>query len=72
MFIPPAVQREELITQLIDDVVQSLSGGKSDYMLSAFVDFAARADESSLDRLEQLIIQRRAKRDTNGCTDEKG
>ncbi len=64
----PSVQREELITQLIDDVVKSLSGGKSDYMLSAFVDFAARADESSLDRLEQLIAQRRA----DNCPDEKG
>lgn len=49
-------------------MVKSLSGGKSDYMLSAFVDFAARADESSLDRLEQLIAQRRA----DNCPDEKG
>lgn len=55
----PLVQREELMTQLIDEVVKTLSDGKTDYLLSAFVDYAARADESSLDRLEQLIAQRR-------------
>ena len=56
----PSVQRGELMAQLIDDVVKTLSGGKSDYLLSAFIDYAAREDESSLDRLEQLIAQRRA------------
>ncbi|ATX80154.1 putative transcriptional regulator [Mariprofundus aestuarium] len=56
----PSVQRGELMTQLIDDVVKTLSGGKTDYLLSAFIDYAAREDESSLDRLEQLIAQRRA------------
>ena len=55
----PSVQRGELMSQFIDEVVQTLSGGKSDCLLSAFVDYAARADESSLDRLEQLIAQRR-------------
>jgi len=54
-----AIQRGELMTQLINEVVNTLSDGKSDYMLSAFVDFAARTDESSLDRLEQLIAERR-------------
>ena len=58
----PCVERGELITQLMDDVVQTLSDGKTDYMLSAFVDFAARSDESSLDKLEQLIAQRRAQK----------
>lgn len=53
----PLVQRGELMTQLIDDVVQTLSDGKTDYLLSAFVDYAARADASSLDRLEELIAQ---------------
>jgi len=58
----PSVQRGELVTQLIDDVVNSLSDGKSDYMLSAFVDLAARTDESNLDRLEALIAEHRATR----------
>jgi len=63
----PSVGRGELMTQFIDEVVQTLSGGKSDYLLSAFVDYAARADESSLDRLEQLIAQRR----TDECSDKE-
>jgi predicted transcriptional regulator len=62
-----AIQRGELMTRLINEVVNTLSDGKSDYMLSAFVDFAARTDESSLDRLEQLIAQRRA----DQCNDKK-
>jgi len=56
----PSVQRGELMSQLIDDVVKTLSDGKTDYLLSAFIDYAARSDESSLDRLEELIAQRRA------------
>lgn len=63
----PAVQREELMSQLIGDVVKALSGGKTDYLLSAFIDYAARTDESSLDRLEQLIAERR----TGQTEDEK-
>ncbi|MDX8402927.1 MAG: BlaI/MecI/CopY family transcriptional regulator [Mariprofundaceae bacterium] len=56
----PSVQRGELMSQLIDDVVKTLSDGKTDYLLSAFIDYAARSDESSLERLEELIAQRRA------------
>jgi len=63
----PSVQRGELMSQLIDEVVTTLSGGKTDYLLSAFIDYAVRADESSLDRLEQLIAQRRA----NESSDQK-
>lgn len=56
----PSVERGELMAQLIGDVVETLSGGKTDYLLSAFVEFAARTDESNLDRLEQLITKHRA------------
>lgn len=55
----PSVQRGELMSQLIDEVVTTLSDGKTDYLLSAFIDYAVRSDESSLDRLEQLIAKRR-------------
>lgn len=54
----PTVRREELMTQLIDQVVNVFEG-KSPDLLSAFVDFAARVDEHSLDRLEQLIAEHR-------------
>lgn len=56
----PSIQREELMAQLIGDVVKTLSDGKTDYLLSAFIDYAAREDTSSLDRLEQLIAEHRA------------
>jgi predicted transcriptional regulator len=58
----PTVRREELMTQLMGQVVNVLSEGKSPDLLSAFVDFAARMDERSLDRLEQLIAERRRQR----------
>jgi predicted transcriptional regulator len=57
------VRREELMAQLIDQVVNVLSEGKSHDLLSAFVDFAARVDEHSLDCLEQLIAERRRQRE---------
>ncbi|QBQ55189.1 BlaI/MecI/CopY family transcriptional regulator [Nitrosococcus wardiae] len=55
----PTVQREELMAQWVGQVVHVLSEGKGHDLLSAFVDFAARVDEHSLDRLEQLIAERR-------------
>lgn len=56
----PRVQREELMSAMIVELVGSLGHAQSSSMLSAFVDFAVRADQSNLDRLEALIAQRRA------------
>lgn len=53
------LQREQLMGRIIEDVMTAFSDGKSQPMLSAFVDFAARADEKNLDRLERLIEARR-------------
>jgi predicted transcriptional regulator len=55
----PKVQREELMGRIIEDVMAAFADGKSQPMLSAFVDFAARVDEKNLDRLERLISARR-------------
>ena len=55
----PKVQREELMRRIIEDVMTAFADGKSQPMLSAFVDFAARVDEKNLDRLERLIAARR-------------
>ena len=57
----PAVQREELMGQLIGVVVETLSNGRPEPMLAAFVDLAAKVDEDNLARLERLIEERRAK-----------
>ncbi|MEA3274255.1 MAG: BlaI/MecI/CopY family transcriptional regulator [Pseudomonadota bacterium] len=57
----PAIQREELMGQLIGEVVETLSDGRQEPMLAAFVDLAAKVDEDNLARLERLIAERRAK-----------
>src|ERR671918_1158706 len=51
----PQVRREELMTQMIEEVMGVFTGGKPQPMLPAFVDLAARVDERNLERLEQLI-----------------
>ena len=61
-----AVQRETLMEKLIEDVVETFSSGRSEPMLTAFVDLAARVDEKNLIRLEQLIAKRRAKAKDEG------
>ncbi len=55
----PSVQREELMGAMIAGLVGSLGAAQSSSMLSAFVDFAVRADHANLDRLEALIAERR-------------
>ena len=60
----PKVQREELMGAMIADLVGSLGQARSGGMLSAFVDFAVRVDQSNLDRLEALIAARRAEQDS--------
>lgn len=62
----PCVAREELMGAMIADLVGSLGQAKSGSLLSAFVDFAVRADQSNLDRLEQLIAERRARQAISG------
>ncbi len=56
----PSLKREELMGAMIANLVASLGQAKSGAMLSAFVDFAVRADQANLDRLEALIAARRA------------
>lgn len=58
----PAVTREQLMGSMIDNVVDKLAGGSTEAMLSTFVDLADRVEEDTLDRLEQLIAERRMKR----------
>lgn len=62
----PRVEREELMGAMIAELVGSLGQVKTGSMLSAFVDFAVRADQSNLDRLEALIAERRARQVAEG------
>lgn len=57
-----AVTREKLMAEIIDNIVDKLSGGSTEAMLSTFVDLAERVEEDTLDRLEELIAERRQKR----------
>jgi predicted transcriptional regulator len=57
----PAVTREELGAELVQDVVHNVLGGDSGSMISAFVDLTARSGEDALARLERSVAERRAR-----------
>jgi predicted transcriptional regulator len=57
-----ALARAELLGQLLGGVIRQLHTGSLDPILSGFVDFAERIDESTLDRLDELVRQRRQAR----------
>ena len=56
----PAVSQEELSARLVDAVVSRVMRGRHGDVLTAFVDFAARAGSEQLAELERLVTQRRA------------
>jgi predicted transcriptional regulator len=58
----PKVQRSELLGRLIGGVIKQLHNGSLEPILSSFVDFADRIDDSTLDQLEELIHERRSRR----------
>lgn len=55
------LSREEVTAQAVVDVVACLSRGESDALLTTFVDVAARAGDETLERLERLVAERRAR-----------
>jgi len=63
-----AVARDELMGQMINDVVNTISKDNADGMLAAFVDIAASTDDAHLDRLEQLINEYRSSHDNKPCS----
>lgn len=64
-FYSPKVQRSELLGRLIGGVIKQLHNGSLEPILSSFVDFADRIDDSTLDQLEELIHERRSQRQTS-------
>lgn len=58
----PKLARSELLGRLIGGVIRKLHTGSLDPILSSFVDFADRMDEQTLDRLDELIQQRKQQR----------
>ncbi|MEZ5571277.1 MAG: BlaI/MecI/CopY family transcriptional regulator [Halioglobus sp.] len=54
--------RSELLGKLLGGVIRQLHNGSLDPILSSFVDFADRFDEHTLERLDELVQQRRLQR----------
>lgn len=55
----PAVTRQNLIARMIRDVVSELSNGNLEPAMSGLIDLADPLDDRTLDRLEQMIVERR-------------
>lgn len=55
----PEVDRRELTEHRLSAVVGELTSGELDVALEAFVDFAERTGGETLDRLEQLVADRK-------------
>jgi predicted transcriptional regulator len=55
----PALSRHEFHRRLVEDTVGVLLARSADPVLAGFVDAAAAIDEDNLERLEQLIAERR-------------
>lgn len=57
-----AMGRPELLGRLLGGVIRQLHTGSLDPILSSFVDFADRIDGDTLERLDELVQQRRQAR----------
>lgn len=58
----PAVARAELLGHAFETLMAHLAKDETESVLAAFVDFASRTDHASLDALERLIAEQRARR----------
>jgi len=56
-----AVDRTQLLTRRLDDITSEIADGQTNFVLAAFIEFTARLDDTSLERLEQLITQHKNK-----------
>lgn len=54
--------RAELLGKLLGGVIRQLHTGSLDPILSSFVEFADKIDEQTLERLDQLVQQRKLAR----------
>lgn len=56
----PRFSRQEFEEFLTEEVLRGLAGATSESLMSAFLDLLAERDPACLDRLEEMIRQRRA------------
>ncbi|CAA0125541.1 Penicillinase repressor [Halioglobus japonicus] len=59
--------RAELLGKLLGGVIGQLHTGSLEPILSSFVDFADRFDDTSLDQLDALVQQRLTQRGDESC-----
>jgi predicted transcriptional regulator len=59
----PRHSREQFGARVVEQVIERVLGGDAEPVLSAFVDLAARAGKGSLERLEELVAERRRERE---------
>ncbi len=59
----PQMSRGELLGSLMRDVISLLHDGRTDTILSSFVNVADTIDETALDELEALINQKRREKE---------
>ncbi len=57
-----AVSRRELLGRLVEASISRIADPRSDGLMMAFVDLAARADDDQLERIEAMIAEHRAGR----------
>ncbi|MFB6351694.1 MAG: BlaI/MecI/CopY family transcriptional regulator [Bradymonadaceae bacterium] len=55
----PRLDREEVTERRVAEVVEQLADGELDVALTAFVNFAERAGDETLERLEALVARRK-------------
>lgn len=55
----PRVRRDDFQRGVLGELVGELMGGKSEAMVSAFVDLTERAGPEHMERLERLVAERR-------------
>ncbi|MEX0942643.1 MAG: BlaI/MecI/CopY family transcriptional regulator [Pseudomonadales bacterium] len=60
----PQLSRSELLGNLMGDVIKLLHDGRTDTILSSFVNVAAEIDDTALDELEAMIRKKRLQRGT--------
>ena len=59
----PKFDREEVTERRVAEVVDQLADGELDVALAAFVNFADRAGEETLERLEAMVARRKTSED---------
>jgi len=59
----PRFSREQFEEILTEEVLKGLAGAPNEYLLSAFLDLLSERDPTSLNRLEEMLREKRGKKE---------